>query len=244
MQMSPIIQLENVKRSLPLGDQTIHILRGISFEARAGEWVAITGPSGSGKTTLLGLVGGIDQPNSGSVLIDGIQVRGLPESKLAQVRNEKLGIVFQNFNLIATMTALQNVEVPLYISANRHKARQMATEVLQMVGLSDRLHHLPSQLSGGQQQRVAIARALVNRPRILLADEPTGNLDSGTSEQVLDLISRLQQQLGLTVIMVTHDPLIAARADRVLHMVDGQFVSDRRPATPRTGTAVAMEAAR
>ncbi len=234
--MKPIIQLENVKRSLPFGDQIIHILSGISFEASAGEWVAISGPSGSGKTTLLGLIGGIDQANAGSVIIDGVQVRGLAESKLARMRNEKLGIVFQNFNLIATMTALQNVEAPLYIGPNRHKAQKMATEILQMVGLGDRLHHLPGQLSGGQQQRVAIARALVNRPRILLADEPTGNLDSATSEQVLDLIGRLQQQLGLTVIMVTHDPLIAARADRVLHMVDGQFVSDRRAAAPQTMT--------
>lgn len=223
--MNPIIQLENVERSLPLGNQTIHILRNINLTVKAGEWIALSGPSGSGKSTLLGLIGGIDQPNTGTVVIDGHEITGLPESRLARVRNEKLGIVFQSFNLIATMTAQQNVEVPLYISPNRHKAQLIAQQMLEMVGLGDRLKHLPGQLSGGQQQRVAIARALVNQPRILLADEPTGNLDSVTSEQVLDLIARLRQQLGLTVIMVTHDPRLAARADRVLHMVDGQFVA-------------------
>lgn len=235
--MNPIIQLENVERSLPLGNQTIHILRNINLTVKAGEWIALSGPSGSGKSTLLGLIGGIDQPNTGTVVIDGHEITGLPESRLARVRNEKLGIVFQSFNLIATMTAQQNVEVPLYISPSRHKAQLIAQQMLEMVGLGDRLKHLPGQLSGGQQQRVAIARALVNQPRILLADEPTGNLDSVTSEQVLDLIARLRQQLGLTVIMVTHDPRLAARADRVLHMVDGQFVATNGaaafPITPR-----------
>lgn len=228
--MTPIIQLENVQRSLPLGNQTIHILHDINFSVRPGEWVAVSGPSGSGKSTLLGLVGGIDRPNAGKVVLDGVDVSRLPESQLAKIRNDKLGIVFQNFNLIATMTAQQNVEVPLYVGARRHKARALATQMLDMVGLRDRLNHLPGQLSGGQQQRVAIARALVNRPRILLADEPTGNMDSGTSEQVLDLIEMLQQQLELTVVMVTHDPLVASRADRVLDMVDGRFVSEMSPA--------------
>lgn len=227
--MTPIIELKNVVRSLPLGSQTIHILRDITFTAEAGEWIALSGPSGSGKSTLLGLIGGIDQPNAGTVIIDGVDITRLPEAKLAHIRNEKLGIVFQSFNLISTMTAQQNVEVPLYISPKRHQARQIAKQTLEMVGLGDRLNHLPGQLSGGQQQRVAIARALVNQPRILLADEPTGNLDSTTSEQVLDLLAKLRQQLGLTVIMVTHDPRIAARADRALHMVDGQFVTKPQP---------------
>lgn len=235
--MSPIIQLENVRRSLPLGNRMIHILHDINLSVRAGEWVTVSGPSGSGKSTLLGLVGAIDQPNEGKVILDGIDVSRLPESQLARIRNEKLGIVFQSFNLIATMTAQQNVEVPLYVGPRRHKARALAKRMLEMVGLADRLHHLPGQLSGGQQQRVAIARALVNQPRIILADEPTGNLDSGTSEQVLDLIERLQQQLELTVVMVTHDPLIASRAHRILQMVDGRFVSHNgataRPAVSR-----------
>lgn len=228
--MNPIIQLENVQRSLPLGDQMIHILHDINFSVPPGEWIAVSGPSGSGKSTLLGLVGGIDRPNAGKVILDGVDVSRLPESQLAQIRNQKLGIVFQSFNLISTMTALQNVEAPLYISARRHQARELAKRMLAMVGLADRLHHLPGQLSGGEQQRVAIARALVNEPRILLADEPTGNLDSGTSEQVLDLIERLQQQFELTVVIVTHDPLVAARADRVLNLVDGRFVTDTAPA--------------
>jgi putative ABC transport system ATP-binding protein len=227
--MTPIIQLENVYRSLPLGNQTIHILRDISFVAEAGEWIALSGPSGSGKTTLLGVIGGIDQPNTGRIVVDGVEITQMPEARLARIRNEKLGIVFQSFNLISTMTAQQNVEVPLYISPKRYQARQLAKQMLELVGLGDRLKHLPSQLSGGQQQRVAIARALVNQPRILLADEPTGNLDSVTSEQVLDLIAKLRQQFGLTIIMVTHDSRIAARADRVLHMVDGQFVSTGHP---------------
>lgn len=231
--MSRIIQLENVRRSLPLGNHTIHILHDINISVQAGEWVTVSGPSGSGKSTLLGLVGAIDQPTEGKVVLDGTDVSRLPESQLARIRNETVGIVFQSFNLIATMTAQQNVEVPLYIGPRRHKARALAKRMLDMVGLGDRLHHLPGQLSGGQQQRVAIARALVNRPRILLADEPTGNLDSGTSEQVLDLIARLQQQLQLTVVMVTHDPLVASRADRVLQLVDGRFVSHNGATTRR-----------
>jgi putative ABC transport system ATP-binding protein len=228
--MSPLIQLKNVHRSLPLGNQTIHILHDITFAAEAGEWIALSGPSGSGKSTLLGLIGGIDQPNTGTVTLDGTNITGLPESRLARIRNEKLGIIFQSFNLIPTMTAQQNVEVPLYISPKRYQARQLAQHMLELVGLGDRLKHLPGQLSGGQQQRVAIARALVNAPRILLADEPTGNLDTATSEQVLELIAKLHQQLGLTVIMVTHDTHIAARADRCLHLVDGRFVSADVPA--------------
>ncbi|MFW6097380.1 MAG: ABC transporter ATP-binding protein [Chloroflexota bacterium] len=239
--MSPIIQLENVRRSLPLGNRTIHILHDINFSVRAGEWVTVSGPSGSGKSTLLGLVGAIDQPNEGKVVLDGTDISRLPESQLAHIRNEKVGIVFQSFNLIATMTAQQNVEVPLYIGPRRYKARALAKRMLEMVGLGDRLHHLPGQLSGGQQQRVAIARALVNQPRILLADEPTGNLDSGTSEQVMDLIERLQQQLELTVVMVTHDPLIASRADKVLQLVDGRFVSHNGATAP---PAISKEVAR
>lgn len=221
MQNSPIIEVNDIHRSVGLDGQALHILRGISFSVQPGEWLAITGPSGSGKSTLLGILAGIDRPTSGKVCIEGIKINTLSEGKLARLRNEKIGVVFQSFHLINTMTAQENVEAPLYISPRRGQARELARKMLAMVGLSERANHLPHQLSGGEQQRVAIARALVNGPKLLLADEPTGNLDTATSEQVLSLIQQLRQQLGLTVVMVTHDANIAARADRRLHVVDG-----------------------
>ncbi|MCB9134485.1 MAG: ABC transporter ATP-binding protein [Anaerolineales bacterium] len=222
---SPLIQTNNLHRSLPLGAQQLHILRGLTFHVEDGEWIALTGPSGSGKSTLLGLLAGVDRPSSGQLFLEGTDISLLPEKQLARLRNEKIGLVFQAFNLIPTMTALENVAVPLYISPKRHQARQLAREMLARVGLEYRLDHLPHQLSGGEQQRVAIARALVTSPRILLADEPTGNLDSVTGEQVLALITELHKQLNLTVVMVTHDADVARHANRELHMVDGVFVN-------------------
>jgi putative ABC transport system ATP-binding protein len=219
-----IIQVENILRHLPKGGRVLHILNGISFSVEAGCWLALTGPSGSGKSTLLGILAGIDRPSSGRVVIEGREISALPERQLARLRNEKIGVVFQAFHLIATMTALENVEAPLYIHPQRWHARKLAARMLEQVGLGERLNHFPHQLSGGEQQRVAIARALVCGPDILLADEPTGNLDTTTSRQVLDLIHQLRNQLGLTVIMVTHDPATAARADRRLHIVDGRLV--------------------
>jgi putative ABC transport system ATP-binding protein len=222
------IEAINLSRQLPLGGELIPVLNNVSFEIASGEWIALTGPSGSGKSTLLGLLAGIDQPSAGSLVIDGQDITQMGEQALARLRNQKIGIVFQSFNLIHTLTAQENVEVPLYISDKRREASRLAKEMLALVGLSDRLHHRPHQLSGGQQQRVAIARALVTQPKILLADEPTGNLDSVNGEQILGLFQNLRQRLGLTVIVATHDPAVANCADRVLHLHDGRLVAGQR----------------
>jgi putative ABC transport system ATP-binding protein len=223
---TPILSVENVQRSLALGALQIHILKGISFTVAPGEWIALMGPSGSGKSTLLGVLGGIDRPNQGRVVLDGAEISALPENQLARLRNEKIGVVFQSFHLIPSMTAQENVEVPLYVGPRCGQAAGLAREMLDLVGLGDRVHHLPRQLSGGEQQRVAIARALVTRPRLLLADEPTGNLDSLTGRQILTLLSDLRSQLNLTVLMVTHDPAVAACAGRCLRLIDGRLASE------------------
>ncbi len=241
-----IIRVEDVRRHLPQGGRELHILNGISFDVEAGSWLALTGPSGSGKSTLLGILAGIDRPSGGRVYIEGTEIGALPEGRLARLRNEKIGVVFQSFHLIPTMTALENVEAPVYIHPQRLNARALAVKILGQVGLGERMGHFPHQLSGGEQQRVAIARALVCGPEILLADEPTGNLDTATSKQVLDLIRQLRNQLGLTVVMVTHDPAIAGRADARLHIVDGRIIDAGSPAqaalTPIGSFAPAGEA--
>jgi putative ABC transport system ATP-binding protein len=229
---SPAVRADDVHRSLPLGGVDVHILNGVSFEILRGEWVALTGPSGSGKSTLLGIVGGLDRPSAGRIHIDGADITDMDENALALIRNRSIGIVFQSFNLIPTLTAQENVEAPLYAGPDHRRAGERAREMLELVGLSDRSHHRPHQLSGGQQQRVAIARALVTRPALLVADEPTGNLDSGTGEQVLRLFADLRARLDVTLVVATHDADVAARADRVLHMVDGRLVSDTRSAAP------------
>ncbi len=223
MHSNSIIEVTDVYRSLPMGERELPILRGLSFNIAAGEWVSLTGPSGSGKSTLLGLLAGIDRPTRGTVQLEDVQISHLPESRLARLRNEKIGIVFQSFYLISSMSALENVAAPLYIGAHRRKAHEMARHMLAEVGLADRMNHLPHQLSGGEQQRVAIARALVGKPRLLLADEPTGNLDSFTSTQILTLIRQMRSALDLTVVMVTHDPQVASYADRQLHLIDGRL---------------------
>ncbi|MBN2471801.1 MAG: ABC transporter ATP-binding protein [Anaerolineae bacterium] len=221
--MQAAIEARNITRWLPLAGERIDILRDVSFTISRGSWVALTGPSGSGKSTLLGILAGIDTVNSGTLTVDGTDITSLNETALARFRNEKIGIVFQSFNLISTLTALENVEVPLYVSRDRRYIRQHAEKMLELVGLSDRLHHRPHQLSGGQQQRVAIARALVTQPQLLLADEPTGNLDSHIGAQVLDLCARLRAELGITLVIATHDPQVAARADTLLNLVDGRL---------------------
>ncbi len=220
---SPAVAIENLTRSLPLGSQTIEILRGISFSIPRGEWVAITGPSGSGKSTLLGVLAGLDQPTGGSVVVDGLDIASMSERELARLRNEKIGVVFQSFNLIPTLTAQENVEAPLYVGPRRRQASELAKAVLSRVGLDSRRNHRPHQLSGGEQQRVAIARALVTEPAMLVADEPTGNLDSKTSATILDLFEQLHRELGITLVVVTHDPRVAERAQRVLNLVDGRL---------------------
>lgn len=217
------VELADVRRSLPLGGETIQILRGVTFRIESGEWVAVTGPSGSGKSTLLGLIAGLDSPSSGSVTVNGLDITNLDEAALARVRNEQIGIVFQSFNLIGTLTALENVEAPLHVSHKGGSTRALALRALERVGLADRAGHRPHQLSGGQQQRVAIARAIVTRPALLVADEPTGNLDRATGADVLALFDQLRADLGITVVVVTHDPDVAARADRIIHIVDGHL---------------------
>lgn len=222
------IQVLDLKRSLPMGDRQLHILNGLSFKVARREWIALTGPSGSGKSTLLGLLAGIDTSSSGKIVLHGIDITHMNERPLAKIRNRQIGIVFQSFHLIPTLSAQENVEVPLYISPQSRKAKQLAREMLELVGLCERLDHRPHQLSGGEQQRVAIARALVTRPSILLADEPTGNLDSASSQSVLDLFAKLRRELEVTMIMATHDPLVAQRTDRELHLIDGRFVPPAR----------------
>ena len=219
--MAPALDVRDVTRSFPLAAETVHALRGVTFAVRPAEWVAVTGPSGSGKSTLLGIAAALDAPTSGRVWIGGTDVTDLPERALARVRNRHVGIVFQSFHLVPTLTAQENVEAPLYVGPHRREAADRARAMLDRVGLADRLDHRPHQLSGGQQQRVAIARALVTEPALVVADEPTGNLDAATGETVLDLLDGLRRDPGLTLLVVTHDPAVAARADRALHLVDG-----------------------
>jgi putative ABC transport system ATP-binding protein len=217
-----VMDVGNITRSLPLGRERIEILKGVSFQIMSGEFVSIVGPSGSGKSTLLGIIAGLDNPTSGQVLIDGVDITRMTEGKLAVVRNSKIGMVFQAFNLIPTLTAQENVEVPLYVGKHKGSPSARAQELLTLVGLSHRLNHRPNQLSGGEQQRVAIARALATDPPLVIADEPTGNLDAKNGENVLKLIAELQKQTGKTFIIATHDPVVASHADRAIRIVDGR----------------------
>jgi putative ABC transport system ATP-binding protein len=213
-------------KELPLGAEIVRILRGISLEIYRGERVGIIGPSGSGKTTLLGLMGGLDKPTSGTIELDGIDISRLSESRLAEVRNEKIGFVFQFFNLVPTLTALENVMLPIEFARKpKFNPRRRAAELLELLGLKDRMHHRPSQLSGGQQQRVAIARALANNPPLVLADEPTGNLDTEAGKLVLKALMDVQRETGTTIVVVTHDARIANQMERVLTLLDGQLVA-------------------
>ncbi len=225
-QTHPVIQVEQVTKDLRLGKHTIHVLRGISLAVDSGEMVSIVGPSGSGKSTLLGILGGLDTPTSGRVFIDDIDITRMNEAQLTEVRNEKIGFIFQFFNLIPTLTALENVALPIQFARKRryHPTRR-AKELLELLGLGDRLGHRPSELSGGQQQRVAIARALANNPPLILADEPTGNLDSESGHTVLEALQTIRRESNTTIILVTHDPELAAVADRTLTLVDGQLVN-------------------
>lgn len=226
MDYSPqYLEALNIHKKLRSSDREISILNGISLHVKKGEWVALTGPSGSGKSTLLGILAAIDRPTQGSLFLEGQELTGKPESQLAKIRNQRIGIVFQSFNLMPTLTAVENVETPLYIHPFKKQARQRAMEMLQRVGLADRANHLPHQLSGGEQQRVAIARAIVTSPGLLLADEPTGNLDSTSSRQILTILSQLRNEFGLTTIMVTHDAEIANCADRQIMLRDGVVVN-------------------
>jgi putative ABC transport system ATP-binding protein len=222
----PVIQVEDVHKYYSLGEQKVHALRGVDLTIQPGEFVAIMGSSGSGKSTFMNMLGCLDKPTSGRYLLEGTDVAQLAKRQLAEIRNRKLGFVFQGFNLLSRTTALENVELPtLYAHMEKAARFERAKEVLQMVGLGDRLDHFPSQLSGGQQQRVAIARALVNRPSILLADEPTGNLDSRTSVEIMQIFQELNDA-GLTIVLVTHEPDIARYAKRIVVFRDGKIRRD------------------
>jgi putative ABC transport system ATP-binding protein len=222
----PVIRVEDVHKLYDLGENKVHALRGINVEIKRGEFVAVMGASGSGKSTFMNILGCLDKPSSGHYILEGTDVSQLSKRDLALIRNKMIGFVFQGFNLLARTTALENVELPtLYARIPKEEREKRATEALQLVGLGDRVDHFPSQLSGGQQQRVAIARALVNKPSILLADEPTGNLDSKTSVEIMDIFQKLNDQ-GLTIVLVTHEPDIAEFAKRNLVFRDGKVRKD------------------
>lgn len=232
----PVISLQNVKKIYTLGDNTVHALRGVSLDIEEGEFVAITGPSGSGKSTMMHILGCLDRPTEGAYQLNGKDVSNLSRDELADVRNKQIGFVFQGFNLLPRTTAAENVEVPLLYTRPAETAearKKKALVALEKMGLSDRADHHPSQLSGGQQQRVAIARALVNQPSLILADEPTGNLDSKTSIEVMRLLQDLRERSGITIVLITHEPEIAAYGTRIISVRDGAIVSDE-PNTPRS----------
>jgi putative ABC transport system ATP-binding protein len=215
----------DIYKSLPLGRERIDILKGISLRIEHGEFVAIMGPSGSGKSTLLGIIAGLDRPTSGRVMVDGVDITRMSEGQLAGVRNQKIGMVFQAFNLIPTLTAQENVEVPLYVGRHPGSPSARAKELLNLVGLGHRLGNRPNQLSGGEQQRVAVARALATNPAIVIMDEPTGNLDKANGDNVLQMIRDLRKATGTTFIIATHDQNVAGAADRVIRIEDGRVVA-------------------
>ena len=223
----PLIKVQDLTKVYPMGEVEVRALRGVSINIEQGEWVAIMGPSGSGKSTLMHIIGCLDTPTDGSYLLNGVNVGKMNDDQLASIRNREIGFVFQTFNLLSRATALKQVMLPLQYSRNGARIapaerRKRAVEVLGKVGLSDRLKHRPTELSGGQQQRVASARALVNNPKILMVDEPTGNLDSVSGHEIMDIFHRLHEE-GITVVMVTHDAEIASEAERVIHLFDGKI---------------------
>lgn len=232
--MSELIQIDSMTKQYRMGDLTVQALRGVSLNIERGSFVAIMGPSGSGKSTLMNILGCLDKPTTGSYILDGVNIGTLNRDQLAEIRNQKIGFVFQQFNLLARTSALENVELPLLYNGKPNHDRQVkAMRALHAVGLAGREDHHPSQLSGGQQQRVAIARALINDPQIILADEPTGALDSRTSIEIMGIFQRLNRESGMTIIVVTHEPDIAEYSNRILRFKDGHLVSDLAVEHPR-----------
>ncbi|MGA9351194.1 MAG: ABC transporter ATP-binding protein [Anaerolineae bacterium] len=223
-----LIEIRDITKIYRMGgDIEVHALRGVSLQMDAGELLSIMGPSGSGKSTMMNVLGCLDQPTSGEYYLDGVDVKRLNDNALAEIRNRKIGFVFQTFNLLPRTTALQNVELPLvYRGVSGRERRRQVTEALEMVGLGDRIHHRPNELSGGEQQRVAIARALATQPDIILADEPTGNLDSRSGAEIVAIFQRLNREMGITVVFVTHDSDIAAHTRRIVQLLDGRIVTD------------------
>lgn len=224
--MSSIVELVNVVKVYRLGEGVeVPALRGVSLKIDKGEFVSVQGPSGSGKTTLLNMIGGLDKPTKGRVIIDGVDITDLGEKELAHFRREKIGFIFQTYNLVPLLTALENVELPMMLSGkfSESEVRRRAEELLALVGLEERMHHRPTQLSGGEQQRVAIARALANEPAIILADEPTGNLDQVSGQRIINLMKNLNETLNQTFIIVTHDPMVAEQTERKFYLVDGKI---------------------
>jgi len=222
-----MIKTENLKKYYQMGDNIVKALDGVSLNISKGSFVAIVGPSGSGKSTLMNLLGCLDVPTSGQYFLDGVEVSSMDDNQLARIRNEKIGFVFQGFNLINKLTALENVELPLiYAGVGSRKRLQLSKDALERVGLENRMNHVPSELSGGQQQRVAIARALVTNPPLILADEPTGNLDSHAGQEIMEIFKNLHK-LGNTIVLITHDNSLAMQAERVIRIFDGKIVEDR-----------------
>jgi putative ABC transport system ATP-binding protein len=244
MSGSPLIRVEDLKKSYVLGDVTVHALRGVDVSIDAGSFVAVVGASGSGKSTFMNILGLLDRPSAGRYLLEGEDVSGFDRDRRAVLRNRKIGFVFQNFNLLARTSALENVELPLMYNGRKHTAPQRhrkALGLLEAVGLASRADHTPTQLSGGQQQRVAIARALVNDPEVVLADEPTGNLDSRTSIEIMEILQRLNRERGITILLITHEHDIAEYGTRVITFRDGRVVSDV-PVARRRDAAAEMAA--
>jgi putative ABC transport system ATP-binding protein len=236
-----VLQADKLIKRLQVGEVVVDALSGVSLAVKRGEFLGIIGPSGSGKSTLLGLIGGLDTPTEGRVYIDNIDITNLSERELTRIRNEKIGFVFQSFNLIPTLTALENVALPVQFSRTKGtKPHDRARELLETFGLGDRIHHRPTQLSGGQQQRVAIARALANNPPLLLADEPTGNLDTQSSEVVMSAFHSVQKEMNTTIIIVTHDMDIASQVNRLVTLIDGRVASDDPRSTAQVAAVNAL----
>lgn len=244
MDKSPILSIQNLRRDFKMGDETVHALRGVSFDIHQGEFVTIMGTSGSGKSTMLNILGCMDKPTSGHYILDGEHTEKLKRDALAKIRNQKLGFVFQSYNLLSRTTALENVELPLLYNSkvSSGERRRRAIKALEMVGLQDRMNHLPNQMSGGQQQRVGIARAFVTRPEVVFADEPTGNLDSKTTKEVMHMIRDFAKRFHQTIVLVSHDPEMTEYADRIITLIDGEIVSDvHNEVKPEIDAGIAMD---